>query len=69
MSLGYSTYSLFGWSDSGISTMLFAVEHPSCVSQMVIWGCNAFLMEKDFEMYEAVRDTQMESKNEGTFTG
>ena len=41
-----------------MSAMIFAAEHPTCVSRMVIWGSNAFATEKDFEMYEAVRDTE-----------
>ena len=37
--------------------MILAAEHPACVNQMVIWGSNAFVTEKDLELYETVRDT------------
>ncbi|XP_070567447.1 valacyclovir hydrolase-like [Ptychodera flava] len=54
--LGYSKYSLLGWSDGGITALLIAARHSSALRKMVLWGGNSFVAEEDIKLYEATRD-------------
>ncbi|CAH1779411.1 unnamed protein product [Owenia fusiformis] len=54
--LGYKRYSLLGWSDGGITAMILAATYPKNVNTMVIWGSNAFVHQKDMEIFTGVKD-------------
>lgn len=56
--IGINKFSLLGWSDGGISSMILAAEYPDAVEKLVIWGANAFLLPEDIEAYESIRDTK-----------
>ncbi|EDO49935.1 predicted protein, partial [Nematostella vectensis] len=55
--LGYSKYSLLGWSDGGIAAMILAYTNPKNVQSMVVWGSNSYITKEDLEMLEPTRDT------------
>ena len=46
-SLGYSTYSVFGWSDGAKTALLMASQYPSRVRSCIVWGVVAYASEKD----------------------
>ncbi|XP_059197509.1 valacyclovir hydrolase [Centropristis striata] len=54
--LGFSKFSLLGWSDGGISALIAAAKYPDLISKMVVWGANAFVSQQDLTLYNAVRD-------------
>ncbi|XP_074524696.1 valacyclovir hydrolase [Halichoeres trimaculatus] len=54
--LGFSKFSLLGWSDGGITAMIAAAKFPDLINRMVVWGANAYVTQQDLELYEAVRD-------------
>ncbi|XP_029004935.1 valacyclovir hydrolase isoform X1 [Betta splendens] len=54
--LGFSGFSLLGWSDGGITALIAAARNPRLIRKMVIWGANAFVSQQDLQLYEAVRD-------------
>jgi len=54
--LGHDQYSVLGWSDGGNSAVILAALRPQSVTKLVIWGANAYVSEKDIQLYEAVRD-------------
>lgn len=51
-------YSLLGWSDGGITALIAASKAVEQVEKLVVWGSNAYVTEKDIELYEKIRDTQ-----------
>ncbi|XP_053286530.1 valacyclovir hydrolase [Pleuronectes platessa] len=55
-SLGFSKFSLLGWSDGGISSLIAAARSPDLVHKLVVWGSNAFITQQDLDLYNAVRD-------------
>lgn len=55
-SLGFSKFSLLGWSDGGISAMFAAANNPDAIHKLVVWGANSFVSKQDMELYSAVRD-------------
>ena len=57
LSLGYSKYSLLGWSDGGITALILAAKYAECVDNLVVWGANATVTPQDIELYEKIRDT------------
>ena len=50
--LGYERYHVLGWSDGGNSGVILAALRPENVTKLVIWGANAYVSDKDLEMYE-----------------
>ncbi|XP_043244411.1 valacyclovir hydrolase-like isoform X2 [Amphibalanus amphitrite] len=54
--LGYERYHVLGWSDGGNSAVILAALRPQSVTKLVIWGANAYVGDKDQELYEALRD-------------
>ncbi|XP_050716773.1 valacyclovir hydrolase-like isoform X2 [Eriocheir sinensis] len=54
--LGHGKYALLGWSDGGITALMMAAMFPHQVSEMVVWGGNAFLTEEDINIYKNIRD-------------
>ncbi|KAL1517417.1 hypothetical protein ABEB36_001184 [Hypothenemus hampei] len=54
--LGISKYSLLGWSDGGISSLILAAKYPENVEKLVVWGANSYILPKDIEQFEKIRD-------------
>ncbi|XP_037530388.1 valacyclovir hydrolase [Nematolebias whitei] len=54
--LGFSRFSLLGWSDGGITALIAAARNPDRINKMVVWGSNAFVSEADLKLYNMVRD-------------
>ncbi|XP_069009060.1 valacyclovir hydrolase [Embiotoca jacksoni] len=55
-SLGFRKFSLLGWSDGGITSLVAAARNPDLIRKMVVWGSNAFVSQQDLKLYDAVRD-------------
>jgi len=51
-------YSLLGWSDGGITALIAASKAVDQVEKLVVWGSNAYVTEKDIELYEKIRDVE-----------
>lgn len=51
--LGYKKFSLVGWSDGGISSMITAVKYPDEVQKLIVWGSNAYVLPEEIEIYES----------------
>ncbi|XP_060526702.1 valacyclovir hydrolase isoform X2 [Cylas formicarius] len=49
-------FSLLGWSDGGISSLILAAKYPKNVDKLVVWGANAYVVPKDIEAFESIRD-------------
>ncbi|XP_025411962.1 valacyclovir hydrolase [Sipha flava] len=56
--LQFNKYSLLGWSDGGITALIAASKAVNHVEKLVVWGSNAYVTEKDLELYEKIRDIQ-----------
>lgn len=54
--LDLPSYSILGWSDGGITGMIMSGLYPKAVSKLVIWGSNAFVLEKETKIYDSIRD-------------
>lgn len=54
--LGFSKFSMLGWSDGGITALIAAARNPSFINKMVVWGSNAFVSQQDLDICNAVRD-------------
>ncbi|XP_026856651.2 valacyclovir hydrolase isoform X1 [Electrophorus electricus] len=60
--LGFSRFSLLGWSDGGITALIAAALNPALIRKMVVWGSNAYVSEQDVQIYNAIRDTSLWSE-------
>ncbi|XP_073952847.1 valacyclovir hydrolase [Choristoneura fumiferana] len=49
-------YSLLGWSDGGIVSMIHAAKYPSAVNKLVVWGTNSLILPHELEIYQKTRD-------------
>lgn len=56
--LGCNKFSLLGWSDGGISSIILAALYPDAVDKLIIWGANAYLLSEDIQACENIRDTK-----------
>ncbi|CAH3995513.1 valacyclovir hydrolase [Pieris brassicae] len=54
--LNIPKYSLLGWSDGGITSMILAAKFPDVVQKLVIWGANSFILPKEIEAYKKIKD-------------
>lgn len=61
--LGIPKFSLLGWSDGGISSIILAAMYPTAVDKLVIWGANSYVLPEDIEAFEKIRDTKKWSEN------
>lgn len=52
--LGYNKFSLVGWSDGGITSLILAAEYPENVEKMVITGANAYIAPEEIQIYESM---------------
>ncbi|XP_011144727.1 valacyclovir hydrolase [Harpegnathos saltator] len=53
--LGYKKFSLIGWSDGGITSLLLASTYPESIWKMVVTGANAYIHPDEMKLYEKVR--------------
>ncbi|XP_038652589.1 valacyclovir hydrolase-like [Scyliorhinus canicula] len=60
--LHFKRFSLLGWSDGGIATLIAASKYPSLVRKLVVWGANAYLTPEDIKLYNSVRDVSQWSE-------
>ncbi|XP_051500449.1 valacyclovir hydrolase [Myxocyprinus asiaticus] len=61
-SLGFSRFSLLGWSDGGITALIAAALNPTLIQKMVVWGSNAYVSEEDVQIYRSIRDVSLWSE-------
>ncbi|GLH01630.1 Uncharacterized protein GBIM_07727 [Gryllus bimaculatus] len=54
--LNVQRFSLLGWSDGGISSLILAAKHPGHIEKLIVWGANAFVTAEDTKLYEGIRD-------------
>ncbi|XP_055852232.1 valacyclovir hydrolase [Episyrphus balteatus] len=54
--LGYSNFSVLGWSDGGITAMIMAGTDRRLLDNMVIWGAGPYINEKEVKVLEDMRD-------------
>ncbi|XP_072394088.1 valacyclovir hydrolase [Diabrotica undecimpunctata] len=54
--LGINKYSLLGWSDGGISSMILSAKYPEKVEKLVCWGSNAYIVADEVKQCESLRD-------------
>jgi len=52
--LGYSKFSLVGWSDGGITSLLLASTYPESVNRMVVFGTNSYIHPDEIKVYESM---------------
>lgn len=55
--LGFSNYSLVGWSDGGNTSMIIAAMYPKTIQKLVIFGSNASILPEEMEIYEGKQIT------------
>jgi valacyclovir hydrolase len=58
--LGFDRFSVLGWSD-GANSAVHLASHPNtkdCVSNLVVWGGNAYVTQDDVDAWESIRDIQ-----------
>ena len=68
--LGYGKFSLLGWSDGGMCSLIMAGKYPSIIEKLVVWGCKAYLTKEDLDVDKKFRDvskwnTKMRQRLEG----
>ena len=51
--LGYDKFSLVGWSDGGITSLILAAHFPENVHKMIVFGANAYIKPEEMEIYES----------------
>ena len=60
--LGYSKFSLAGWSDGGITALIAAAQHPTNIHRLVLWGSNAYISQWDIDNINQVADVSQWSE-------
>ncbi|XP_035440548.2 valacyclovir hydrolase [Spodoptera frugiperda] len=55
-------YSLLGFSDGGVTSLIHAAKYPDAVNKLVVWGANSFVLPNEVEMYKKIRDINSWSK-------
>lgn len=56
--LSFPRFSVLGWSDGGISSLMVSAMQPESVRKLVVWGANAYLTEEDIKLCKQVEDVQ-----------
>ncbi|XP_043498312.1 valacyclovir hydrolase [Polistes fuscatus] len=54
--LGYKKFSLIGWSDGGITSLILAAKNPDNVRKMVVFGANSYIIPEELKIYESIRN-------------
>ena len=50
--LGFSTFSVLGWCDGGVTGIFLASLFPSAVVKLVLWGSRTYITEHDLKISE-----------------
>lgn len=58
--LGYSKFSLVGWSDGGITSLLLAAMYPESIRKLIVFGANAYIHPDEVKIYESMMHTLQE---------
>lgn len=48
--------SVLGWSDGGISGLIFSGKYQEAVEKLCVFGSNAFIVEEELKIYNSIRD-------------
>lgn len=51
--LGYSKFSLIGWSDGGITSLVLSAAYPDSIRKMVVFGANSYIHPDETKIYES----------------
>lgn len=51
--LGYKKFSLIGWSDGGITSLILAAKNPDSIRKMIVFGTNAYVIPEELEIYKS----------------
>lgn len=51
--MGPNKFSLLGWSDGGISSLILTAKYPECVEKLVIWGASSYVTPEEIEIYKS----------------
>ncbi|NXJ98834.1 BPHL hydrolase, partial [Corythaixoides concolor] len=54
--LKFKKFSLLGWSDGGITSLIAAAKYPTLIHKLVVWGANASITQEDVRIYNGIRD-------------
>lgn len=49
-------YSLLGWSDGGITSLIIAAKNSAAINKLVLWGSNAYVSDGDKKKIQAIKD-------------
>lgn len=52
--LGYIDYSLIGWSDGGISSLILAARHSGNIRKMIVFGSNCYILPEELKVYQSM---------------
>lgn len=52
--LGYHNYSLIGWSDGGISSLILAARHSDNIRKMIVFGSNSYILPEELKVYQSM---------------
>ena len=64
LDLGFSQFSVLGWSDGGVSATFLAGLFTQSVRKLVKWGGNAFVGKEDNKVFEKFRGIYIFSKKQ-----
>ena len=56
--LGFSSFSVLGWSDGGVSAIFLAALFPEAVKRVIVWGVSAYITKEDMALFEKTRNVQ-----------
>lgn len=51
--LGYKKFSLIGWSDGGISSLMLAGKNPDNIRKMIVFGANSYIIPEEIQIYKS----------------
>lgn len=55
--IGFTKFSLLGWSDGGISSLILSAKYPESVEKLVVWGANSYVTPEEIQIYESKKIT------------
>ncbi|XP_045767984.1 valacyclovir hydrolase-like [Maniola jurtina] len=55
-------FSVLGFSDGGITSLLLAAKYPGAVHKLVVWGANSFILPSELDAYKKIKDVNKWSK-------
>lgn len=51
--LGYETFSLLGFSDGGITSLILSSLYPDSIRKMILVGANAYILPEELKVYQS----------------